>query len=190
MATLLHPTLKSLQWLANYNTSVVVQKVADLVWSVFQDQFEAVPIQLSAPKPQPTIAKKSGSAAVKAILPPNSNPPTSQAESELNLWRSFKFNLDPDGDLLGFWKTHEPQFPRVAQLAKQFLITPPSSASAERVWSLVRRVLTFDRTSLSATSISALMSIKQAMLQERLDTQETRADAEPHWNTVSSDADE
>ena len=48
--------------------------------------------------------------------------------------------IDISTDLLGWWKSHESEFPTISRMARQVLGCPASSAAVERLFSKATRV--------------------------------------------------
>jgi len=72
-------------------------------------------------------------------------------------WREYYKLLTAAGeelDALQFWKKHSCTLPELFDLAKKFLCIPISSASLDRRCSMVRRILTAQRSHISAQSFS------------------------------------
>ena len=57
---------------------------------------------------------------------------------ELSRYLSSAIDLFPDYDVVELWKTHEPDIPNWAEVCKLILLVQPSSAAAERVFSLLQ----------------------------------------------------
>ena len=64
-------------------------------------------------------------------------------KTELPSYLSAAEDLSPDYDIIQWWKTHEPELPNWANVCKLILLVQPSSAAAERVFSLLQN--TFSR---------------------------------------------
>ena len=58
-----------------------------------------------------------------------------------------------------YWQKHEESYPKLSKLARQILSVPASSASVERGFSLIRRLIGDNRTSLNPESVSNLLKI-------------------------------
>ena len=65
---------------------------------------------------------------------------------------------------LGYWKTNEHKFPKLAKLAKVYLAIPASSAESERVFSIAGKIFTPTRCLLKPDTFEKLMNIKCNML--------------------------
>lgn len=81
-------------------------------------------------------------------------------------------------DLLEWWKVHSLRFPTLSKLAKDVLAVPVSSVASECAFSTCGRVLTDFRSSLSPTSVEALIcaqdwlyprNVKMPTVEEDLD---------------------
>ena len=59
-------------------------------------------------------------------------------KTELPRYLSAAEDLSPDYDVVQWWKTHEPEIPNWADVCKLILLVQPSSAAAERVFSLLQ----------------------------------------------------
>ena len=67
--------------------------------------------------------------------------------------------IDPDGDILGYWKSHEVSVPDLARFARSILCIPASSASSERLFSQAGRIITTQRTAISSSRAEQLVFI-------------------------------
>lgn len=66
------------------------------------------------------------------------------------------FNPDID-NLLHWWYARKNAYPRLSLIAKKLLGFPSSSASAERVFSKVRLLITENRQSMNENTVKGLM---------------------------------
>jgi len=62
-------------------------------------------------------------------------------------------------DVLSWWKTNEKVFPRLSFLARQYLATPATSASSERVFSSAGRTITDLRSRLSSQTLADFLYV-------------------------------
>ena len=60
-------------------------------------------------------------------------------------------NIERNENPFIWWKQHESSFPRISQLAKQYLLMPPSSVSSERLFSEAGKIFDEKRTRLFAS---------------------------------------
>ena len=58
------------------------------------------------------------------------------------------------------WKALEPEFPRLALLARRFLSIPPTSAPSERVWSRFGRVISKQSSTIDSTIAAQIMFLR------------------------------
>ena len=58
------------------------------------------------------------------------------------------------------WKALEPEFPRLALLARRFLSIPPTSAPSERVWSRFGRVISKQSSTINYTIAAQIMFLR------------------------------
>lgn len=66
-----------------------------------------------------------------------------------------------DENPLEWWRKHQLIYPTLAALAKAYLATPPSSASSERMFSVVAKIYNKSRNSLRDFRIEMLLFIRQ-----------------------------
>lgn len=66
-------------------------------------------------------------------------------------------SIAEDIGILEFWEKHENNYPKLSKLAKKILCVPASSASAERTFSRLRRIVTDQRFSLSSEKVEMLL---------------------------------
>ncbi|XP_049441769.1 zinc finger BED domain-containing protein 4 [Epinephelus fuscoguttatus] len=64
---------------------------------------------------------------------------------------------DPDTDPLEWWKRHEPNFPRLSNLAKKYLSVPATSVPSERVFSVGGGIVTCNRACLKPEVVDRLV---------------------------------
>ena len=58
------------------------------------------------------------------------------------------------------WKVLEPEFPRLALLARRFLSIPPTSAPSERVWSRFGRVVSKQSSTIDSTIAAQIIFLR------------------------------
>ena len=68
--------------------------------------------------------------------------------------------VDIDVDVLGWWRFHACEYPRLARIARDYLAIPATSVPAERVFSGGADLVPKKRGSLSEDSIKTCMSLK------------------------------
>ncbi len=62
-----------------------------------------------------------------------------------------------------FWKENSTEFPILSKLAREILALPASSAENERMFSLLRGLITNERESLTANTIEKLAIARSLM---------------------------
>lgn len=68
---------------------------------------------------------------------------------------------ESDCDILSFWKSNESVTPLLAKLARAILCIPASSASSERLFSAAGKIITPQRTNISAARAQELIYISE-----------------------------
>ncbi|CAG8839091.1 7326_t:CDS:2, partial [Gigaspora margarita] len=58
-----------------------------------------------------------------------------------------------DIDVLGWWKAHQAQFPRLACMARDYLAIPASTVASERAFSAGGNMITNERSSLAPKTV-------------------------------------
>ncbi|CAB5388098.1 unnamed protein product [Rhizophagus irregularis] len=66
----------------------------------------------------------------------------------------------PLTNVLKWWKLHEEEYPHLANMAKDYLGVPATSASSERIFSSAANVITYDRASLAPETVRSVMYLK------------------------------
>ncbi|KAG9375655.1 hypothetical protein A1F94_013793 [Pyrenophora tritici-repentis] len=69
-------------------------------------------------------------------------------------------------DILEWWKTNEPTYPRLSQVAKDILAIPIAQVGVERVFNVAKDVIGSRRHRLSARTIQQIMVLKDTISQE------------------------
>lgn len=77
-------------------------------------------------------------------------------------WKQADFN-SARADVLTFWSEYNRAFPTLAKFAQKILAVLATSATSERVWSLARRILSYDRASITPEHLSQLLFLKIAL---------------------------
>ncbi|MBW0502006.1 hypothetical protein O181_041721 [Austropuccinia psidii MF-1] len=89
----------------------------------------------------------------------SSTPDQSSLENELN--RLLVETSEPKStDVLVFWQTQRHLFPTLGKMAQKFLSIPATSAPSERIFSIGRKILTFQQACLSPMHVEQLACIK------------------------------
>ncbi|CAB4375273.1 unnamed protein product [Rhizophagus irregularis] len=66
----------------------------------------------------------------------------------------------PLTNVLKWWKLHEEEYPHLANMAKDYLGVPATSAPSERIFSSAADVITYDRASLAPKTVRSVMCLK------------------------------
>ena len=66
-----------------------------------------------------------------------------------------------EGNVLEWWKTHQTEFPLLANLAKTYLCIPGTSVPSERVFSTAGDIVRSERSVLSAEHVDQLVFFKE-----------------------------
>ena len=104
-----------------------------------------------------------------------------EGESQLQAYMQVQ-QVPNDTDPLMWWKQHQQEFPDLAQMSRQYLAVPATSASPERFFSRVGLVQTDLRGRLLDTIMIDLMWAKQApyIILEEMNKEDTHT---PHTHT-------
>ena len=72
------------------------------------------------------------------------NNPTSLTglKAELSSYKAAVEDIDPEVDILQWWKSHEKELPNWSTALKNIILVQPSSAAAERVFSVIQNLFT------------------------------------------------
>jgi len=69
--------------------------------------------------------------------------------------------VDEKVDVLNWWKLQEMgPYPNLAQMARNYLSIPASSAATERSFSVAENLITENRSRLTSVTVRALMCLK------------------------------
>ena len=66
----------------------------------------------------------------------------------------------PDTDPLEFWKVNESQYPRLANMARDYLAIPSTSVPSEQCFSTSKHLITDTRNRLAGKTVRACMCLK------------------------------
>jgi hypothetical protein len=82
-----------------------------------------------------------------------------------------RYLSNPNGDnqisdIFAWWRAHSIKYPKLSQMARDYLSVPPSGCAVEREFSVSGRIATWQRNRLSPARISASMMYKSAMKRE------------------------
>lgn len=84
----------------------------------------------------------------------------SSVSSELETYRNLSPPADAEFDLLGWWKLHAAQLPRLSRLAKRVLAIPATSAPSERNFSAAGQIVNKLRTKLNPKNVEDLLVLR------------------------------
>jgi hypothetical protein len=102
------------------------------------------------------------------------------------------FDVDPQYQLLEFWKRAEGSFPIVAEMAREFLAIPASGVGVERLFNQARDICTYRRHSLKPETVRLLvmlMCMDSFNLKEEYRLSTAANDLEDEWERVSENND-
>ena len=100
------------------------------------------------------------------------------------------FDVDPQYQLLEFWKRAEGTFPIVAEMAREFLAIPASGVGVERLFNQARDICTYRRHRLKPETLRLLvmlMCMDSFNLKEEYRLSKTANELEDEWDFVSED---
>uniref|UniRef100_A0AC35GMT7 HAT C-terminal dimerisation domain-containing protein n=1 Tax=Panagrolaimus sp. PS1159 TaxID=55785 RepID=A0AC35GMT7_9BILA len=82
-----------------------------------------------------------------------------EESDELSSYLNFKFGnvTSKDFDLLEFWNKHQLQFPQSYKIAMNVLCIPATSCFPERGFSVMKKLITDERSQLGANTVSSIM---------------------------------
>jgi len=83
--------------------------------------------------------------------------------SDEDEFETYLLMLNNSSDVQRFWKEHEWQLPKMADIARQLLSVPATSTSSERVFSVCGAVFTERRCRLTAANLEKLVLLKYNM---------------------------
>ena len=69
--------------------------------------------------------------------------------------------LDPDSNVLDWWKNNAERFPSISRLARQLLCIPASSVPSERVFSVSGNIVTKKRANLKPDNVNMLVFLNK-----------------------------
>ncbi|CAB5202316.1 unnamed protein product [Rhizophagus irregularis] len=69
-------------------------------------------------------------------------------------------HVQPLTNVLKWWKLHEEEYPYLANMAKDYLGVPATSAPSERIFSSAVDVITYNRASLAPETVRSVMCLK------------------------------
>jgi len=87
----------------------------------------------------------------------DSSTPEKEFESYLNFPIQSKQEYT---NIYSFWEAKKELFPRLYQISQKVLCIIPSTASSERVWSMLGRIITKYRSKMSPSTVELLVSLK------------------------------
>jgi hypothetical protein len=87
---------------------------------------------------------------------------TSQEEkTELDLYLGEPVKkLNDNVDILDYWNKSAARYPQLARMARDILAVPVSSVASESAFSLSKKVITLNRSSLKPNTVEALMCLQ------------------------------
>jgi hypothetical protein len=106
---------------------------------------------------------------------------------------SLVFDVEPEYQLLEFWKRAEGTFPMVAEMAREFLAIPASGVGVERLFNQARDICTYRRHRVKPETLRLLvmlMCMDSFNLKEEYRLSRAANDVEDEWEQASGDDDD
>ncbi|CAF1509555.1 unnamed protein product [Rotaria sordida] len=85
-------------------------------------------------------------------------------EKELTQYLSSDITLEPNGDVLLFWKKHQNTFPTLASIVKTIYSIPASTTTIERLFSTAGNTISNRRTNLDSEKVNKLLFLNKNLL--------------------------
>ncbi|KAK6829327.1 restless-like transposase [Apiospora arundinis] len=79
---------------------------------------------------------------------------------EYHYWLANESEREDCLDPIAYWHGMRDKYPRLSQMALDFLTIPPMSAEVERLFSSTGRMVTAQRTSLDAITVSVCQALR------------------------------
>jgi hypothetical protein len=88
----------------------------------------------------------------------------SAPDKELTQYLSLHVTLEPDEDVLLFWKKYENTLPALASIVKNIYSIPASNTTVERLFSTAGNTITDRRTNLDSEKVNKLLFLNKNLL--------------------------
>lgn len=113
---------------------------------------------------QPSVHPRRYTSSLSKVFEEVKRRRLSTKASEIDIYLAIPFSkIDTFEDVLQSWKSAEPQFPVLSQIARDFLAVPASSVDVERDFSVAGRTVTDLRNRMKPETLSKLMCLHQWM---------------------------
>jgi hypothetical protein len=156
-ATVLNPS----QRLAVYKTASFNPKLHDEYNDDFLSGYGRMYSQLDQPEersPSPPVSAARLSFTALAASRVRSKSSRTSCQPQLNEYP--RSDLTDDDDPLAFWRSREESFPGLAQMAKDVLAVPIAGVGVEHLFSIARRICSYQRHQLGADTIRKMMIVR------------------------------
>ncbi|MBW0466196.1 hypothetical protein O181_005911 [Austropuccinia psidii MF-1] len=155
-ASILDPRCKMKFFTAHDTTLAQFGTSANALAKIFEDEAQKQCTSVNNPPPEP---ERDGQSGLFDEMYSAKWLEGGTVESEIQ--RFFAEPPEPKStDILLFWKSRGGIFPHLSLMACKYLAIPATSAPSERVFSCGRKILTYQRASLSSTHVEQLSCLK------------------------------
>ena len=90
--------------------------------------------------------------------------PAPSKDKELIDYLASKDTLEPEEDILLFWKKHQPSFPTLAGIVKSIYCVPASNTTVERLFSSAGNTITDRRSNLDSERVNKILFLNKNLL--------------------------
>lgn len=91
--------------------------------------------------------------------------PSLSKDKELIDYLASKDTLEPEDDVLLFWKKRQPSFPALAGIVKSIYCVPASNTTVERLFSAAGNTITDRRSNLDSERVNKILFLNKNLLQ-------------------------
>jgi hypothetical protein len=155
VATLLDPRFKELTFLPPAEATKCRDALAAAYSALEAEQSSDVSdIPVAPPSRKKAKASDFSGSILDTVSPKRAAP-----KSELQRYLEFPCEEDRKHDPLLWWKCHAQRFPTLAILARRYLAIPASSASSERLFSMLKRTATPARNNMSPDTLCMILFV-------------------------------
>ncbi|CAF1153450.1 unnamed protein product [Rotaria magnacalcarata] len=168
ISCLLHPSLKQFQIAPDEKS-----KALDLVNAELLKRQSATSTGSSIINITPCSSTKSSSTSKSQNIllecfdhPAEDEEPVlvSLPDKELTEYLFLNVTLEPDADVLLFWKQHQNKFPTLASIVKDIYSIPASNTTVERLFSSAGSTISDRRTNLDSEKVNKLLFLNKNLL--------------------------